>query len=719
MVAAFFGRHYSLQELRQRSHLDREGVSSRGIVLAAESIGMRSIPVKIPFSGKEGIGAGLLDAPLPCIVHWNQNHFLVVYKISDQHIWIADPAKGKLKITHPEFRRNWLSNEKEGVAILFETTPEFFLQEGEVLKHTGFGFLLRYLRPYKGLVFQLMLGVVFSSIVQFIFPFITQAIVDTGIENKDLNFIWLMLIAQIVLLAGIVTSQFLQNWILLHIGTRVNVSLVSDFLERLMRQPISFFDIKMTGDLLQRIADHKRIEEFLTVRSLGTLVSSLNIVIFGIVLAMFNLTIFLIFLVSSILYVSWIFVFMKKRVVLDAQRFKALSDNQSTLVELIQGMQEIKLQNSDRKRRQSWVQVQARLFRTNIKLLSLGQIQDAGGNLIIHLNDFIITAIAAIAVINGEMTLGMMLGVLYIIGQIQVPLTNIYLFIRSAQDARLSLERLGEIHQKKNGEEPGIVRRNIDWRLGMSLNGNDDPSFFIENVSFRYNELADFALKNINLTIPAGKVTAIVGTSGSGKTTLVKLLLGFYEPTQGAIRVGSHSLKSQPPDEWRSKCGAVMQDGFIFSDTIASNIAESDPEGIDRIRLLNAVQVANIQSFIEDLPLSYNTMVGSRGNGLSQGQRQRLLIARAVYKNPQFLFFDEATNSLDAHNEKIIMENLNRFSQGKTVVVVAHRLSTVKNADQIIVLEKGELIEQGTHEQLTARRGAYFHLVREQLELGM
>lgn len=718
MVAEHFGRKYTLQQLRQRSHADREGVSARGIVVAAESIGLRALPVKLPFLGESDGEAGYLDALQPNIVHWDQKHFVVVYKCSDKYVWIADPANGKSKMTHARFRQHYESDGGQGVAILLEPTPDFYAQESDKANYAGFGFLLKYLRPYRQLVWQLILGLVFTSTVQFLFPFITQSIVDTGIENQDLDFIYLMLIAQIVLLFGIITSHFLQNWILLHIGTRVNVALVSDFLQRLMRQPVSFFDAKMTGDLLQRISDHKRIEDFLTVRTLGALLSSFNLVIFGVVLALYNLTIFAIFTVSSTLYILWIFLFLPKRVTYDNMRFAAMSENQSTLVELIQGMQEIKLQNSERKRRYGWVHVQAKLFRANVRMLALNQWQDAGGNFIIHINDFVITALAAISVVKGEMTLGMMLAVLYIIGQIQVPLTQLYIFIRTAQDAKLSLERLGEIHGDQDFQKNangGIKLYNAKGELGSRSGGN---SFSIENLSFRYNALSGFVLKDINLKIPEGKVTAIVGTSGSGKTTLVKLLLGFYEPNQGSIKVGDTFLRNIPPDEWRDQCGAVMQDGFIFSDSIANNIAESDPDGVDKQRLLTAVQTANIQDFIENLPLGYNTMVGAKGSGLSQGQRQRLLIARAVYKDPSFLFFDEATNALDAHNEKIIMENLNRFFLGRTVIVVAHRLSTVKNADQIIVLEKGEMVEKGSHEELTAKRGAYYHLVREQLELG-
>ncbi len=716
MVSEHYGRRYTLQQLRQKSHIDREGVSMRGIIVAAESIGLRALPVKIPFEKTDPEAVSFFDAPLPAVVHWDQNHFVVVFKITKKHIWIADPGRGKVKMGYAEFQRHWVSDVGQGVAILFETTPEFFAQEGEKVNRSGFGFLLRYLRPYRRLIWQLLLGLLVAGVIQFLFPFLTQSIVDIGIENQDLHFIWLILLGQLMLFIGQVIVKFLQSWILLHIGTRVNVSLVSDFLVKLMDQPIQFFDAKMTGDLLQRIGDHKRIEQFLTVSILNILFSSFTLIVFGVVLAVYSTAIFSIFLVASLLYLLWIIIFLKKRKDADYLKFRALSENQSALIELIQGMQEIKLQNSERKRRYGWVHIQSKLFRANIKSLSVTQWQDAGAQFITQIKDIFITIIAAAAVIEGQLTLGMMLAIMFILGQLNVPLQQIVTFVREAQDARISLERLTEIHAEEKDDDESMVAANQRVLIEQSYKGN----FFIDYLSFRYNELSDFVLKDINLVIPEGKVTAIVGTSGSGKTTLVKLLLGFYEPNKGTIKVGTTQLKNIPPATWRAQCGAVMQDGFVFSDTIASNIAESEGEWdkIDKTRLLKAVQTAHIQPFIENLPLGYNTMVGAKGNGLSQGQKQRLLIARAVYKEPEYLFFDEATNALDAHTEKIITGNLNQFFKGKTVVVVAHRLSTVKNADQIIVLEKGQVVEKGTHEELTALKGAYYTLVKEQLELG-
>ncbi len=708
MIAQFFGRSYSLQSMREKCYVDREGVSLLGISEGAESIGMRTLVVKIPFETASSEDAGLTEVPLPCIVHWEQRHFIVVYKVTRKQVWVADPAKGKMKLNRTAFEKGWISDDQKGIALLLEPSPAFYEFEGEKLDKKGLGYLFQYFRPYKRLITQLILGLLLGSIFQLIFPFLTQAIVDIGIENQNIGFIYLILIAQLMLFFSQTITSFIQSWILLHIGTRINISILSDFLIKLMKLPIAFFDTKMIGDLLQRVHDHERIKLFLTNSTLATLFSFFNLIIFGIVLLIYNTSIFLIFLVASALYLFWISIFLKKRKVIDYQNFEQLSENRSTLIELIQGMQEIKLQNSEKKRRWQWTHIQARIFRVNIRSLVISQYQDAGAGFITQLKDILISFVAAKAVIEGQMTLGMMLAVQYIIGQLNAPLQQMINFIRNTQDAKISLERLGEIHNREDEELPR------EQQLDMLP---EQADLKIENVSFQYNKLSEFVLEDINLTIPKGKITAIVGTSGSGKTTLVKLLLGFYKPTKGTIRVDSIVLENISKKLWRSKCGAVMQDGYIFSDTIANNIAESD-DHVDKTKLLKAVQMANIQPFVESLPLHYNTMVGARGNGISQGQRQRLLIARAIYKDPDFLFFDEATNALDAKNERIIMENMNQFFEGRTVVVVAHRLSTVKNADQIVVLEQGKLLERGTHKELVELKGTYYHLVKDQLELG-
>lgn len=650
---------------------------------------------------------------MPCIVHWRQRHFVVVYKIKNDIIYVSDPAHGLVRYIKQEFLKSWLSTksegEEEGIALLLEPTPDFYKQEGEELNKKSFGFLFKYLKPHRKFIVQLFLGMILGSLLQLIFPFLTQSVVDVGINNQDLSFITLILIAQLVLFISQTTVEFIRGWILLHISTRINISLISDFLIKLMKLPIGFFDTKMIGDLMQRIGDHQRIESFLTASSMQILFSMINLIIFGVVLGIYSLKILSVFIIGSVLYIMWVLLFMKKRRELDFKRFAQLSDNQSNLIQLITGMQEIKLNNCEKQKRWEWEKIQARLFKVSIKGLSLNQYQQAGGTFFNQTKNIIITFIAAESVVHGGMTLGMMLAVQYIIGQLNAPIEQMITFIRSAQDAKISLERLGEIHLKEDEENPE------DGKISALP---VEKNLSISDLSFQYyGPHSELVLKNLNLTIPEKKITAIVGASGSGKTTLVKLILGFYKPTKGDIRLGDFRLDNIQSRLWRSKCGAVMQDGFIFSDTIANNIAISE-ETVDKERLLHAVKVSNIQDYIESLPLGYNSKIGQEGHGLSQGQRQRILIARAVYKNPEFLFFDEATNALDANNEKVIMKNLDLFFKGKTVVVVAHRLSTVKNADQVVVLDKGKIIEQGNHKQLTEMKGAYYNLVKNQLELG-
>lgn len=710
MIAKYYGKAYTLQHLRDISYIDREGVSLKGISAAAETIGMLTVAVRLPFVSDGSDMTALCDegVPLPCIVHWEQNHFIVVYKISKKNVWVADPGMGKRKLTHHEFKKGWLKGGNEGLALLLEATPKFYEEEGIDEPKTGFRFLFQYLRPYRWLMTQLLLGLLLGSVFQLIFPFLTQSLVDVGIQNQDIDFIYLILAAQLMLFVSQALTELIQSWILLHIGTRLNITLISDFLMKLMKLPIGFFDTKLIGDLLQRIGDHNRIEAFLTSASLRTLFSAFNIIIFSIILLIYNTTIFFVFCIASILYLVWIFLFLKKRQEVDHLRFKELAENQSTLIELIRGMQEIKLQGSEQKRRWQWTAIQSKLFRANIRSLAITQYQDTGAGLINQFKDILISFIAAKAVIDGQMTLGMMLAIQYIVGQLNGPLQQLVLFVRTAQDAQISLERLNEIHSQEEEETNSHEQKIMELPKQADL--------VLSDLSFRYNALSDWVLKDINLTIPQNKITAIVGTSGSGKTSLVKLLLGFYQAEKGRIRVGGIALSNIKNSVWRSHCGAVMQDGYIFSDTIALNVAESD-DRVDTQKLLNAVAIANIQDFVEELPKGFNTMIGAKGNGISQGQRQRLLIARTVYKDPRFIFFDEATNALDANNEKIIMKNMDRFFAGRTVVVVAHRLSTVKNADQIVVLNKGEIVEIGTHETLTAKQGAYYNLVKNQLEL--
>lgn len=707
MVAAFYGKCYSLEGLREKSFITREGVSMLGISEAAEKIGFRSICVQVGYEK-------LQEAPLPCIIHWNQQHFVVVYKLNDKHVWVADPGAGKLKYTKEEFCNCWLSSRKNeedtGVALLLEPTPEFYTieDEGDEVNRRGFSFLYSYLRPYRGLVGQLLLGLLLGSMIQLMLPFLTQSVVDFGINNQNLGFIYLVLIAQLMLSFSSSAVDFIRGWILLHLGTRINIALISDFLIKLMKMPISYFDSKMTGDILQRINDHKRIQDFLTGSSLSVIFSVFNIIIFGIVLLVYSGMIFLIFMGGSALYVAYVWLFMKKRAELDHKRFAQQSANQSTVVQLVNGMQEIKLSACEQQKRWEWERIQAKLFKVNIKSLALRQYQDSGAVLINQSKNLLITALVASLVVKGEMTLGMMLSVQYIIGQLNSPVNELIAFARDMQDARLSMDRLSEVRDKPDEEDPTReLLREIP----------EGKEIRLQNLNFKYDPLSEYpTLDDINLVIPPGKQTAIVGMSGSGKTTLVKLLLGFYPPASGDIFIGDTPLGSYSIREWRKRCGVVMQDGFIFSDSIAGNIAPG-VEHIDKKRLRHATEVANIHDFIEELPLAYNTKIGQEGHGLSQGQKQRILIARAVYKDPEFIFFDEATNALDANNERTIMNNLQTFFKGRTSVVVAHRLSTVRNAEQIIVIEQGRIAETGTHEALIALEGRYYKLVKNQLEL--
>lgn len=706
MVAKHYGKTYALPYLRERCYIDKAGVSLKGISEAADTIGLRTMAVKIPLSAK-GEDPSLLQAPLPCILHWNQNHFVVCYKADKKHIWIADPADTKIKLNYEDFKKSWLSDQDQGIALLLEPTPEFYNDDGVEGQTKGFGFLFQYLKPHHKLMLQLIIGMLLGTVFQLIVPFLTQSLVDIGIDNRDLNFIYLILAAQLMLFFSSTIVRFIQSWILLHISVRINVSLISDFLLKLMNLPLGFFDAKNTGDLLQRISDHKRIESFLTNTSLSVILSITNLIVFGVVLAVYSIPIFLIFLVSSILYIVWIFFFLKMRKEVDYRAFQQMSDNQDSLIEIIQGMPEIKLQGSQLKRRWKWANIQAKLFRTQMKSLQISQYQDAGALSINRLKDIFITFLAAKLVLDGSITLGMMLAIQYIIGQLNAPLQQLIGFIRAAQDAKISLERLSEIHGTDN-EETAELQKMRDIPAG---------DIEINDLQFRYTPISEDVLNAVNITIPRGKTTAIVGTSGSGKTTLIKLLLGFYQPSKGSITVGGQPLDGIYKDVWRAQCGVVMQEGFIFSDTIANNIAESDDQ-VDFAKVLNSVKVANIMDYIESLPLGLNTAIGTKGNGTSQGQKQRLLIARAVYKNPEFIFFDEATNSLDANNERVIMRNLDEFLKGKTAIVVAHRLSTVKNADQIIVLENGKVVERGKHKKLVKAKGKYYELVKNQLELG-
>ncbi|HEV7780533.1 MAG TPA: peptidase domain-containing ABC transporter [Chitinophagaceae bacterium] len=710
MIAKYYGKNYSLDTLREKSFINRQGVSMLGISDAAEAIGLRSSAALATYD------ALIEEQPLPAIIHWRHNHFIVLYRIDKkERAYIADPAHGYVRLSKNEFVENWSGTvsegEKEGMILFFEPAPEFYQQADAKpdSQKRGLRELLYYLLPYKRYLIQLALALITGTLLQFAFPFLTQSVVDVGITNADFGFINLVLLAQLMLFLGRTAGDFIRSWILLHVGTRINISMVSDFLLKLTKLPIAFFDMKQTGDIMQRVNDHQSIQRFITNSVISTLFSVFNLVMFSIILLWYNVVIFSIFLFGSVLYVGWILLFLKKRKDINYRQFAAISSNHNSLIQFVMGMQEIKMNNAERQNRWKWERVQAKLFRISIKGLSLEQFQQIGSSFINELKNIIITFVAAKAVIGGDITLGMMLSIQYIIGQLNAPVAEFVMFIRSWQDAKISLERVGEIFSKED-EETNAEEKIVSLPIKRSL--------YFENTAFQYGgPNSPLVLQDVNFEVQQGKVTAIVGSSGSGKTTLLKLLLRFYSPVTGKIKIGNHDLEHLRHSFWRQQCGVVMQDGYIFSDTIAKNIAVAD-EVVDRERLLYAAKVANIHDFIDELPLTYNTKIGSDGIGMSGGQKQRILIARAVYKNPEFIFFDEATSSLDAENEKVIMENLDTFFKGKTVVIIAHRLSTVKNADQIIVLNKGEIIERGTHAELTKLQGTYYSLVKNQLELG-
>lgn len=713
IIAKYYGKSFSLQTLRDYCHISREGVSLLGISDAAEKIGFRTMGVKISFEQLCN------EVSLPCIVHWNQCHFVVVYKIekkkNETYVYISDPASGLLKYRKDQFLKCWAQIISEtsgkktvGIALLLEPTPKFAEQKDED-SNLSFKNLLKYLYPYKRFIVQLFLAMLTGSIISLILPFLTQSVIDVGIGTSDLNFVIVVLIAQVVLVLGQMANELIRSWLMLHMTTRVSISLISDFLAKLMKLPIAFFDSKMVGDIMQRIGDHSRIQSFLTGSLLSIMMATVTFVVYAFVMGGYDMEILGIFILGSILYVVWVLLFMKKRRKLDYMRFQEASANQSSIVQLITGMQDIKLNGCEKQKRWEWERIQARLFNVSVKGLVLGQTQQIGGTFIDQTKNVFISFLAAKAVINGDMTLGMMTAMQYIIGQLNAPISQFITFVQEAQDAKISLERLSEIHDKKDEED-----NDRDYICEVP----DEADIEFKDVVFQYNgPHSEKVLNNINIRIPHNKVTAIVGASGSGKTTMLKMMLGFYEPVSGEVLLGGYKISDYSPTVWRKECGTVMQEGFVFSDTISNNIGVSD-EVPDMARVKRAVKIANIDDFIDRLPLRYNTKIGAEGNGVSTGQRQRLLIARAAYRNARYLFFDEATNSLDANNEKVIMENLNELFENKTVVIVAHRLSTVKNADNIIVLNKGNVVEQGTHKELTQLQGYYYNLVKNQLELG-
>ena len=711
MICNYYGKEYSLDSLSKICFATTEGVSMLGISETATSLGFHVVNVKCTVKT-------LTEVSLPSILLWNQNHFVVLYRVkNEKKFYIADPGKGLVTYSLEEFKKHWISTnsngQDKGIAMFLETTPTFFTHQMEDKKKISgkrsFHFLFGYVKKYRKYFGQVILGLIVGSLSQLVLPFLTQSIVDVGIKNQDIGFVWLILLGQLMLTISRTAIDFIRRWLLLHISLRINISLVSDFFIKLLKLPMSFFDTKLMGDLMQRMNDHSRVNNFLTQQTLNITFAMLTFVVFSVVLFFYNKLVFAIFLLGSILYGVWMTLFLKRRKLLDYELFEQQAINNNKTYEFITTIQESKLQDCEQRRRWEWEDTQAELFGVQMKSLKLQQTQEAGSIFINEVKNIIITVVAATAVIHGQMTLGMMLAVQYIIGQLNSPVEQLMNFFYSLQDVKISLERINEIHQMddENGKE-GLLTSIEDKNEGID----------IKNIMFKYDPHAlRKTIDDVNIHIPQGKVTAIVGASGSGKTTLIRLMLGYYLVLEGQINIGNTDINKLNKKWWRRQCGVVMQEGVIFSESIARNIAVDDGD-IDKERLLKAAEIACIKDYVMALPLKFNTKIGRDGVGLSQGQKQRILIARAVYKDPDYIFLDEATNSLDANNERSIVENLDKFYKGKTVVIVAHRLSTVKNADQIVVIDHGKVVEVGNHESLTAKRGAYYNLVKNQLELG-
>jgi len=705
IIFKYYGQQVSIHKIRKLCQTTKNGVNLLGISEAAEKLGFRTYGVRLSLEQ-------LKEVELPCILHWNQNHFVVLYKMKNNIYYLSDPAAGLITYDEKEFSKNWFSTKElhAGLSLILSPGPDFYqIDEEEPDLKLGWGKILTYFYKYKKLFIQLILGMVLGTILSLITPFLMQSVVDIGINTKNISFINLILIAQLMLFIGSVSVSFIRSWIMLHISTRVNISILTDLLIKIMKLPMSFFDLKTHGDIMQRMSDQQRIEGFLTGSTLNTLFSLINMLIFGTLLIIYNKTIFIVFIIATVLYTLWILLFMKARRVLDHKRFKISSENQTYMVEMIQSMQDIKLNNAQKQKRWGWEALQAKLFKFRVESLALSQYQSIGSMAINQAKGILITYISAKSVIDGDITLGGMMAIQYIVGMVSNPVELLLGFMQSYQDAKISLERLNEIYETEEEED---IQKDYFTELPR------DKTIEIRNLTFRYFGAGnDPIFTKLNLTFPAGKTTAIVGASGSGKTTILKLLLRYYEPEEGDIYIGNKKLNQIGFNLWRDSCGSVLQENYVFADTIEKNIAVNE-EYPNPVKIQQAVEIANLNEFIADEPFGLSTKIGTAGKGISQGQKQRLMIARAVYKEPEYIFLDEATNSLDANNEKLIVEKLNHFFESRTVIVVAHRLSTVKNADNIIVLEKGEIVEQGNHKELTAIKGRYYELVKNQLELG-
>ncbi|MDE5642030.1 MAG: peptidase domain-containing ABC transporter [Muribaculaceae bacterium] len=709
MVCNAFGADVSLRRADRLCGASKQGVSMLAISRSARTLGLDNATVRTSIER-------LPEMPLPCILHWNQNHYVVLYKVSGgrRRFHIADPGMGKRRCTADELREYWISSgadgQEKGIAMFFDPTDDFGTLPADEDRGSGLnlGIIRDFVKQHRKYFVQILAGLLLGSLMQLVMPFLTQAIVDVGIRDSSLRLIWLILLGELMIVVGRTSTEFVRRWLLLHLSMRINLTLLNNFFRKLMRLPMSFFDIRQTGDILQRMADQDRVCSFLTGQFLGVIFTVISLIVFGVALLIYSRVIFAVFVLMSLVYAGWVMLFLRRRRIIDYENFSVRSRSQNMAFNVVNSMQEIKLQNCQERRRSEWEDLQLEQFEVQMKSLRQQQTQEGGALFINELRNILITVLSATAVIDGGFSLGAMLAVQYIIGQLNSPIGQLIGFVYSVQDVKISLERINEIHSY---DDEDLGRENADLEIAHA-------GIEFRNVCFRYEKYApQYTLDDVTFDIPEGKVTAIVGASGSGKTTILKLLLGYYKAEEGQILVSGRSLDEYNMQSWRSNCGVVMQDGVIFTDTIARNIAAVDGD-VDVKRLEYAARMACIHDTVMAMPLKYNTMIGRDGMGLSQGQKQRILIARAIYRNPRFIFLDEATNALDASNEKKIIANLDEFFKGRTVVVIAHRLSTVRNADRILVTDKGRIVESGTHDTLVAARGVYYNLVRNQLELG-
>lgn len=710
MVSSYYGKVFPLNDLRDKCFITREGVSLLGIDEGAKTLGFETFPAHANIDD-------LHNENLPCILHWNQNHFIVLYKVTKK--WfsnrrtyhLADPAHGIISLNEDKFIKSWSVSDQKGIVLFLQPTNVFYNQTTVKKSDISIGVLFQYLSPFKKQVSWLFLLLLLGTLTTLIFPILTQKLIDDGVTKKNLGLISYILLAQLSLFLGNIVIDIFRNWIMLSVGTRINIQIITDFLKKILKLPIKFFETKIIGDFYQRIQDHERIEQFLTSQSLLTFFSIITFTVFFGILWYYDYRILLIYIILTIISIGWSIYWLKKRKLLDYLRFQQRSENQESIYEILNGVAELKLNQYDSYKLKEWEIKQQKLFKVYIRMLKIDQLQLSGFEFFNQIKNILVTFLAAYLVIEDKMTIGALLSVSYIIGQMNSPVNQLITFFRSFQDAKLSFARLNDTQDQLDEEQEYQTKL-------LTTESAKKKGIEIENLSFQYEGPKSlFVLKNITLNIPFGKVTAIVGASGSGKTTLLKLLLKFYPLTSGQIIFNNSITSKLSPASIRQKCGVVMQDGFIFSDTIERNIATNDEE-IDMKKIEHAIQIANIKEYIDSLPLGLKTKLGAAGNGISGGQRQRILIARAVYKDPEYIFFDEATSSLDAENEKIIHDNLQHFFKGKTVIIIAHRLSTVKNADQIIVLRSGHVVEIGNHDDLVSLKNNYYSLVKNQLELG-